>query len=80
MKMTSRTMITGLSAAVLGILVGQAASACDMVPQPGAPLAMAQLMRDSRNPLELVTTENLARELRDSSSGKMPSIVGMWSF
>ena len=41
---------------------------------------MAQLMQDSRNPLELLTSANLARDLSSAATGKNPSIVGMWSF
>ena len=80
MKVTHRAVTTTLSAAVVGMLLVPAASACDMAPQPGAPLAMAQLMRDSRNPLELVTSANLTSELRSAATAKSPSIVGMWSF
>ena len=80
MKVTRRAVTTTLSAAVVGMLLVPAASACDMAPQPGAPLAMAQLMRDSRNPLELVTSANLTDDLRSAATAKGPSIVGMWSF
>ena len=41
---------------------------------------MAQLMRDSGNPLELVTSANLTRDLSSAATAKSPSIVGMWSF
>ena len=41
---------------------------------------MAELMRDPGNPLELVTSANLIRDLRSAASAKSPSIVGMWSF
>jgi hypothetical protein len=80
MKVTYRAVTTTLSAAVVGMLLVPAASACDMAPQPGALLPMAQLMQDSRNPLELVTSANLARDLRSAATAKSPSIVGMWSF
>lgn len=80
MKVTRRAVTTTLSAAVLGMLLVPTASACDMAPQPGAPLAMARLMQDPRNPLELVTSANFARDLRSAATGKSPSIVGMWSF
>jgi hypothetical protein len=80
MKVTHRAVITTLSAAVVGMLLVPAASACAMGQQPAAPLAIGQLMQDSRNPLELVTSASLARELSNAASGKSPSIVGMWSF
>jgi hypothetical protein len=51
-----------------------------MAPQPGGPLAMAQLMRDPGNPLELVTSATLNGDLRSMATTKSPSIVGMWSF
>ena len=62
------------------MLLVPAASACDMAQQPAVPLAMGQLMQDPRNPLELVTSASLAREMSNAASGKSPSIVGMWSF
>lgn len=80
MTVTRRTVTATLSAAVVGVLLIPAASACDMAPQPGAPLAMAQLMWNSSNPMELVTSANLSRELRNAATAKSPSIVGMWSF
>ena len=80
MKVTHRAVTATLSAAVVGMLLVPAASACDMAPQPGAPVAIAQLMQDPNNPLELVTAANLARELRVAVAGKSPSLVGMWSF
>ena len=80
MRVSHRAVTTILSAAVVGMLLVPAASACDMAPQPGAPLAMAQLMQDSRNPLELVPSANLARDLWSAAAGKTPSLVGMWSF
>jgi len=80
MKVTHRAVTTILSAAVVGMLLVPAASACDMAPQPGGPLAMAQLMQDSRNPLESATFANLARDLKSAASGRSPSLVGMWSF
>jgi hypothetical protein len=51
-----------------------------MAQQPAVPLAMGQLMQDSRNPLELATTAGLARDLSSAASAKSPTIVGMWSF
>ncbi len=80
MKVTRRAITTTLSAAVVGMLLVPAASACDMAPQPGAPLAMAQLMRDTGNPMELVTPANLTREMSNAANAKSPSLVGMWSF
>ena len=80
MKVTHRAVTATWSAAVVGMLLVPAASACDMAPQPGAPVAIAQLMQDPNNPLELVTAANLARELRVAVAGKSPSLVGMWSF
>jgi hypothetical protein len=79
MKVTHRAVTTTMSAAVVGLLLVPAASACDMAPQPGAALAMAQLMRDPGNPLELATPSNFTRDL-SKASAKSPSIVGMWSF
>ena len=80
MKVTHRAVTTTLSAAVVGMLLVSAASACDMAPQPGTPLAMAQLMQNSGNPMELATAANRARDMRYAASGKSPSLVGMWSF
>jgi len=79
MKLTHRAVTATLSAAVVGMLLVPAASACDMAPQPGTTLPMAQLMRDSQHPGELVTSGNLARELSNAAT-KSPSLVGMWSF
>jgi hypothetical protein len=80
MKMTHRAVTATLSAAVVGMLLVPAASACAMGQQPAAPFAMGQLMQDSRNPLELATSADLARDLSNAASAKSPSIVGMWSF
>jgi hypothetical protein len=80
MNMTYRAVTTTLSAAVVGMLLVPAASACAMAQQPVAPFAIGQLMQDSRNPLELVTSASLARDLSNAATGKSPSLVGMWSF
>ena len=80
MKVTHRTVTTTLSAAVVGMLLVPAASACAMAEQPAAPFAVGQLMHDSGNPLESVTSASLARDLGSAATAKSPSIVGMWSF
>jgi hypothetical protein len=80
MKVTHRAVTTTLSVAVVGMLLVPAASACAMGQQPAAPFPIGQLMQNSTNPLELVTSARLARELSNAASGKSPSIVGMWSF
>jgi hypothetical protein len=80
MKVTHRAVTTTLSAAVVGMLLVPAASACAMGQPPAAPLAIGQLMQDSRNPLELATSAGLARDLNIAATAKSPSIVGMWSF
>ncbi len=74
-----RAVITTWGAAVIGTFGVSAASACDMAQQP-APFAIVQLMQDSTNPQELVTSANLARELSNAATAKSPSIVGMWGF
>src|ERR1700727_665621 len=75
-----RAVTTTLSAAIVGMLLVPAASACDMAQQPAVALVMGQIMRDSRNPLELATSASLARDLSSAAIGKTPSLVGMWSF
>jgi hypothetical protein len=80
MNVTRRAVTITLSTALVGLLSVPRASACDMAPQPGTPLAMAQLMQNSMNPLELVTAANFARDMRSAMAGKTPSLVGMWSF
>jgi len=80
MKVAHRAVTTTLSAAVVGMLLVPAASGCAMGQQPAAPFAIGQVMQDSRNPLGLVTSASLARDLSRAASGKSPSIVGMWSF
>ena len=79
MKLTHRAVTTTLSAAVVGMLLVPAASACEMAQQPGT-VAIQSLMRDSQHPEELVTSANLAREQSNAATGKSPSVVGMWSF
>ncbi len=79
MNVTHRVVTTTLSAAVVGILLVPAASACGSAQQP-ASLAMQQLLPDARNPFALATSADLARDLGRASSGNSVSIVGMWSF
>jgi hypothetical protein len=80
MKVTHLAVTATLSAAVVGMLLVPAASACGMAQLPAAPFAIGQLMQDPGNPLELVTPASRARELSNAAAGKSPSIVGMWSF
>ncbi|MGA7236650.1 MAG: hypothetical protein WBY44_13270 [Bryobacteraceae bacterium] len=68
-----------MSAAVVGVLLAPAASACGTTPQQ-APFVMQQLLPDARNPLALATFADLARDLRSVSSTASAPIVGMWSF
>ena len=79
MKVTHRAVMTTLSAAVVGMLLVPAASACALTDQP-TPSARLQLMQDSQDPRELVPAGSLALELSNLARGKSPSIVGMWSF
>ena len=79
MKVTHRAVMTTLSAAVVGMLLVSAASACALTDQP-TPSARLQLMQDSQDPRELVPAGSLALELSNLARGKSPSIVGMWSF
>jgi hypothetical protein len=80
MKVTHRAVTITLSAAVVGMLLVPAASACAVEP-PSAPLVMQQLLPDAQNPLASATFSVLARDLSSSaSSATSPSIVGMWSF
>jgi hypothetical protein len=79
MKVTHRAVTMTLSAAVVGMLLVPAASACALT-GPAAPSASLQLMQDSQDPRELVSSASLALELSNLASGKSPSIVGMWSF
>jgi hypothetical protein len=79
MNVTYRVVTTTLSAAVVGMLLVPAASACGPAQQP-ASFAMLQLLPDAQNPLALATSTDLARDLRRASSANSASIVGMWSF
>jgi hypothetical protein len=79
MKVTYRTVTTTLTAALVGMLLVPAASACALSDQP-TPSARLQLMQDSQDPRELVSSASLGLELSNLASGRSPSIVGMWSF
>jgi hypothetical protein len=79
MKVTHRAVTTTLSAAVIGMLLVPAASACALT-EPPAPLVIGQVLADAQNPLALATLSGLARDLSSASSATSPSIVGMWSF
>jgi len=79
MNATKRAAITTLSAAIVGIIVGPAAIACGPT-QTREPFATQQLRIDPQNPLESMTSERLAHDLSNMSSGNGASIVGMWSF
>ena len=79
MKVTYRTVTTTLTAALVGMLLVPAASACALSDQP-TPSARLQLMQDSQDPRELVPSASLALELSNLASGRSPSIVGMWNF
>jgi len=79
MKVTYRTVTTTLTAALVGMLLVPAASACALSDQP-TPSARLQLMQDSQDPRELVSSTSLGLELSNLASGRSPSIVGMWSF
>lgn len=79
MKVTHRAVTITLSAAVVGMLLVPAASACALSDQP-TPSARLQLMQDSQDPRELVSSASLGLELSNLASGRSPSIVGMWSF
>jgi len=79
MKVMHRAVTTTLSAAVVGMLLVPAASACALTDQP-APSASLQLMQDSQDPRELVSSASLPLELSNLANGRSPSLVGMWSF
>jgi hypothetical protein len=79
MKVTYRTVTTTLTAALVGMLLVPAASACALSDQP-TPSTRLQLMQDSQDPRELVSSASLGLELSNLASGRSPSIVGMWSF
>lgn len=78
-KVTCRAITTTLSAAVVGLLLVPAASACGPA-QPPASLTMLQLLPDAQNPMALATSADVARDRSRASSGSGASIVGMWSF
>ncbi len=75
MKITQRAVTTTLSAAVVGMLLVPAASACALTDQP-APLANLQSVQDSPDAREVAPS---ALELSNLASGRIPSIVGLWS-
>jgi hypothetical protein len=79
MKVTYRTVTTTLTAALVGMLLVPAASACALSDQP-TPSARLQLMQDSQDPPELIPSASLGLELSNLASGRSPSIVGMWNF
>lgn len=79
MKVTHRAVMTTLSAAVLGMLLVPAASACALSDQPVA-LANPQPMQDPQDLQQTAASANLPLELRNLANGKSPTIVGMWSF
>lgn len=79
MKVKHRAVKATLSAAVIGMLLVPAASACALTDQP-APSASLRLTPDSQDPGKLVPSANLALELSNRASGMSPSFVGMWSF
>ena len=76
----SKAMTTTLGAAVVGLLLVPAASACALTPQ-GPPFLIQPLLPDAQNPLALATSADLARDLISATSGNGASpFVGMWSF
>jgi len=77
MKAIHRAVTTTLSAAIVGMLLVPAASACSDQPTTSASL---QLMQDPQDPRELVASASFPLELSNLASGRTPSIVGMWSF
>jgi hypothetical protein len=77
MTVTHRAVTTTLSAALVGMLLIPAASACVLGDQP-IPLAMQQLLPDAQNPLGSATFASMARD--QSSASSSASIVGMWNF
>ena len=79
MKVTHRAVTITLSAAVVGMLLVPAASACALSDQPILS-ARLQLMQDPQDPRELIPSGSLAIELSNVAHAKSPSIVGMWSF
>ncbi len=79
MKVTHRAVTITLSAAVVGMLLAPAASACALTTQQPGTMVMQQLLPDAQNPLASATSADLARDLSSASSATSPSIVGMWS-
>jgi hypothetical protein len=79
MRVTCRAVTATLSAAVVGMLLVPAASACALGDQPG-PLATQQLLSGAQNPMGMAAFSSLAHEQSDASSASSASIVGMWSF
>ena len=77
MKVTHRAVTATLSAAVVGMLLVPAASACAMTDQP-APSASLRLTPDSQDAGELGPSASL--ELSNLARGRSPSLVGMWNF
>jgi hypothetical protein len=78
MKVMNRVVTTILSATVAGILIVPAAIAC--APTTNGPFTIEQLRADPQNPLELITSASLTRDLSNEAGGKGSSIVGMWAF
>ena len=78
MQVTQRTVMTTLSAAVVGMLLVPAASACALTDQPD-PIASLQLRQDSQDSRDLGSSASLPLELSNLARGMSPSIVGMWS-
>jgi hypothetical protein len=77
---TRGAMITVLGAAVAGIMLVPAASACALA-DPAAPPVILQLLPDAQNPLASATSADLARDLSSAAlRASAASIVGMWSF
>lgn len=75
MKVTHRAVTITLSAALVGMLLVPAASACALTDQP-APFANLQSVQDSPDAREVAPS---ALELSNLASGRIPSIVGLWS-
>jgi hypothetical protein len=71
--------MTTLSAAVVGMLLVPAASACALTDQPD-PIASLQLGQDFQDSRDLGSSASLPLELSNLARGMSPSIVGMWSF
>jgi hypothetical protein len=80
MKVTHRAVTITLSAAVVGMLLVPAASACALTTQQPGTMVIQQLLPDAQNFMASATSADLARDLSSASSATSPSIVGMWSF